>query len=325
MGLKSKNDSIDAKGLALMCAQQKCTSWQPIAKYYYGMRSLTRHHEDLQKQKTAVKNKLHAIEHSAYDAKEVAKQLCSTLAITERQIKKTKQLIVEYVNSNEEVRQKVENIVKIKGVDVLSVATVIAETNGFLLIKNVGQLVSYAGYDVIENQSGKHVGKTRISKEGNSHIRRILHMPALNVARWEPDTFGNLYHRVYERSKIKMKGYVAVQKKLLVIMYALWKKNEPFDSKYGSKTSVDKTTSGNVESRALFSSEDEQTIKEVEVELVGIVSHSDGLVSQNVIRTNGKKIVPRVIRGLHKMDIGVKYHPRPSFREAKINKKLIVK
>lgn len=67
----------------------------------------------------------------------------------------------------------------------MSVVTVIAETNGFALIKNQRQLVSYAGYDVVENQSGKRAGKTKISKKGNSHIRRILHMPALNAVRYE--------------------------------------------------------------------------------------------------------------------------------------------
>ena len=50
---------------------------------------------------------------------------------------------------------------------------------------NQRQLVSYAagppgGYDVVENQSGNRSGKTRISKKGNSRIRRILHLPAFN-------------------------------------------------------------------------------------------------------------------------------------------------
>jgi len=41
-----------------------------------------------------------------------------------------------------------------------------------LFFKNQRQLVSFAGYDVIENSSGKHRGKTKISKKGNAHIRR---------------------------------------------------------------------------------------------------------------------------------------------------------
>jgi hypothetical protein len=41
--------------------------------------------------------------------------------------------------------------------------------------------------------------------------------------------FVGLYERVYERNKIKMKGYVAVQKKLLVIIYMQWKKGQSFE------------------------------------------------------------------------------------------------
>jgi hypothetical protein len=34
---------------------------------------------------------------------------------------------------------------------------------------------------------------------------------------------------MYERNKIKMKGYVAVQQKLLVILYIQWKKGQSFE------------------------------------------------------------------------------------------------
>lgn len=73
-------------------------------------------------------------------------------------------------------------------------------------------------------------------------------MPALSVVRYRRRPFVDLYNRVYERSKIKMKGYVAVQKKLLTIMYALWKKNEAFYENYKPKSD----TSDNEESNVLF-------------------------------------------------------------------------
>jgi transposase len=110
----------------------------------------------------------------------------------------------------------------------LSFAVIAAETNGFALFDNAASLVKYAGYDVIENESGKHTGKTKISKRGNSRIRRILYMPALCAVRDDQPQFKKLFERVYDKTKIKMKGYVAVQKKLLVMMYYLWKKGEQY-------------------------------------------------------------------------------------------------
>jgi transposase len=97
------------------------------------------------------------------------------------------------------------------------------------LFKNISQLISYCGYDVIENQSGKHVGKTKISKKGNAHIRRILHMPAFNVVRYRVSPFIQLFERTLQKHNIKMKSYVAVQKKILVIVYSLWKNAQVFN------------------------------------------------------------------------------------------------
>ena len=36
-----------------------------------------------------------------------------------------------------------------------------------------------------------------------------------------------------------MKSYVAVQKKLLITIYALWKKAEKFDPEYGAKNTTE--------------------------------------------------------------------------------------
>ena len=228
-----------------MSAQQKFDPWQPLSKFYYQLRQLTRHHQNLQESKTSLVNQYHALQHSADVSKEVVKQLSKTIALFEKQIEQIKIAIADHLSNDSIVQHKVNNICKIKGVDVLTVATVIAEANGFTLFNSVAQLVSFAGYDVVENQSGKHAGKTRISKKGNSRIRRILHMPAFNVVRHQQAPFTNLYERVYDRTKIKMKAYVAVQKKLLVMIYTLWRKDEPFNPDF-------KNTSGNDESSALF-------------------------------------------------------------------------
>jgi len=135
------------------------------------------------------------------------------------------------------LKEKIDILSSIKGAGELTAATIIGETNGFALFENYKQLVSYAGYDVIENQSGDHVGKTKISKKGNSHIRRILHMAALNVVTYKVKPFVDLYERVYQRTNVKMKGYVAVQRKLLVILFALCKKNQKFDPQHQSSLS----------------------------------------------------------------------------------------
>lgn len=234
-GLKSKNDKIDAQGLSKMGAEKALELWQPAAEYYYLLRALTRQQQSLQELKTAVNNQLHAEELGMYKNKMVIKQLKQHIILMDKQIDDMESAIEKHIATDEKVAEKVRNICKIQGVGILTVAVILAETNGFILFKNAPQLVSYAGYDVIENQSGDHTGKTKISKKGNSHIRRILHMPAFNMIRFKQTPFINLYKRTFEKHGEKMKSYVAVQKKLLVIIYALWKNNTAYDINYKNK------------------------------------------------------------------------------------------
>ncbi|MNE63011.1 hypothetical protein D3C80_1583350 [compost metagenome] len=49
--------------------------------------------------------------------------------------------------------------------------------------------------------------------------------------------FTDLYERIMQHQPSKMKAYVAVQKKLLILLYTLWKKNEPYKKDKVSPTS----------------------------------------------------------------------------------------
>ena len=73
--------------------------------------------------------------------------------------------------------------------------------------------------------------RTRISKKGNSHIRRALHLPAFALVKHEPQ-FQQLFDRVLERTGIKMKAYVAVQRKALILIYTLFKNDLEFDPNF---------------------------------------------------------------------------------------------
>lgn len=232
IGLKSKNDSIDAKGLSQMGAEQCLEFWEPMGTFFYELRLLTRQHQNVTELKTVLKNQLSALSYAMHHLDAVNNQLEQTIVLFETQLKELDKEIKAHLKSNNEVYEKAEKILKMKGLGFLTLSTVLAETNGFILFNNYKQLVSYAGYDVVEAQSGTRVGKTKISKRGNSRIRRALHMPSLVVIQCKVKPFKDLYDRTYEKHAIKMKSYVAVQKKILTMIYHLWKKNEAYDAIY---------------------------------------------------------------------------------------------
>jgi transposase len=245
-GLKTKNDPVDARGLAQMGAEQRLDQWEPLSESIYQLRLLTRHYEGLVVQKTQINNQMTSQQSGMYISSKVIKHMRQLIELIEKQKKETLKLAEQIVNEDPYLNERFAKILKIKGIGFITLAAVIAETNAFSLIKNQRQLTSYAGYDVIENASGKRVGKTRISKKGNSHIRRAMHMPALNMVRYQNKYFTDLYNRVFSRTNIKMKAYVAVQRKLLILIYTLWKKNEDYVENLN-------ITSGNDEPKFLFS------------------------------------------------------------------------
>lgn len=230
LGYKSKNDKIDAKGLSQMGAEQRIEEWCPPTSEILQLRSITRHRQALQETRTRLNNQMEGYTHAEHLNDDVVSHLNLLIEMIDKQIKQTEKMIKEAVKKDENMYRKIDNITQIKGVGLVTVATVIAETGGFHMIKNQRQLVSYAGYDIVENQSGSRVGKTKISKKGNSRIRRILHMASLSVVRYGENQFVTLQQRVFERTKMKMKGYVAVQRKLLILIYTLWRKDEIYNN-----------------------------------------------------------------------------------------------
>ncbi len=68
----------------------------------------------------------------------------------------------------------VENLLAIKGVGVITVAGFIAEVGDIRRFKSPKQIQKYAGLELVENSSGKHKGRSRISKRGRQKLRRIL-------------------------------------------------------------------------------------------------------------------------------------------------------
>jgi len=232
LGIKTKTDGVDAQGLATMACQQRLDSWKPISEAMYKLRQLTRQHTQLQELKTQLHNQLLALEAGMYHSGEVRKQLMKMIEQIDRQLAECVKLIEKAIAENPDWQRKVKQICQIKGVGILTIANLITETNQFSLFENQRQLVSYSGYDVVENQSGKRVGKTHISKRGNARIRRALHMSALQVVRYQQKPFERLFERVFERTHIKMKGYVAVQRKLLTIIYGLWKTDQAYNPDY---------------------------------------------------------------------------------------------
>ena len=231
LNIKSKTDLIDARMIARMGAERNLPLWETPPKVLKELRDLTRLFTDLKHQRTMFQNRLHSMQAGNAPLDFIVKSTQSIIAKLDREIAKCTKEIEGLIKQDEWLHKKAENIQTIKGVGLITIAVVIAETLGFKLIKNNKQLTSYAGYDVIERQSGTSVkGKQRISKKGNSRIRAALFFPAM-VAAQRNQIFKEDYVRISERRQNKMIALTALQRKMLILIYTLWKNDTVFDEK----------------------------------------------------------------------------------------------
>lgn len=235
LNIKTKNDEVDARLLARMGLERNLPLWNGMNPIMQKIKHLCRQREALKNFRSAVCNQLHAHSHGAHAQKSIAQGMQQHLRFLDKQIANIEAELKIACAQDPQLQQRVDMVCTIKGISLITALSVIAEVNGFELIENKAQLISYAGYDVVERQSGTSLrGKTRISKKGNSHIRRALHFPALVAARHDPK-LRELYERIHRRNpKTKMIGAVAVQRKLLVLIYTIFNKNQPYDPCFDS-------------------------------------------------------------------------------------------
>lgn len=230
--VRSKTDVIDAGILAQMGLERTLQRWQPAKASLRRLKRLCRERSALQQQKTVALNHQHAFACSYKAEKDALQRTQKLIRFLEKLIEQVEQQIQTTLQADEALSKKVEKICRFKGLGTLTVVTIISETDGFALFRKKGQVVCFAGYDVRQNESGTSLkGKSRISKKGNRHIRKALYLPALCAVKYEPH-FQNLYQRVLQNTSVKMKAYVAVQRKILVLIYTLYKNDAAYDPAY---------------------------------------------------------------------------------------------
>lgn len=229
---QSKTDDIDAYLIARMGLERELAPWSPPSATRRGLRVLTREHQAINEHLTAVKNQRDALQTAVgTPAATLARYEARIAALTE-DLEAVEADIAAVVAAEEDLRNEVTLLTTIPGVGVKTAAVALAETDSFALFTKRSQLIKFCGYDIVYKSSGTSVkGRERISKRGNSRVRRALYFPVLSAIKPE-GVFKRIYERTYERTRCKMMANVAVQRKLLITMMALIKSGAAYDPEH---------------------------------------------------------------------------------------------
>jgi transposase len=229
---KSKTDEIDARLLGQLGLERMLRKWEPISDQMRQLKKMNRERLRLNKEKTMVTNQLHAEQASYNPLKTGIKRYEKRLKFIAKQIEQIEKELKQIVDKDQHLKTRIDNACTAKGLAFITVCGIVSELNGFALFTNRNQLVSFTGYDVVKTESGTSVhGPRKISKKGNSYVRQMLYMAAMSAAQCD-DHHRDYYQRIVNKTGIKMKANVAIQRKLLLLIYTLFKNNLPYDPEY---------------------------------------------------------------------------------------------
>lgn len=235
MNLKTITDASSADAICQFGLEKQLQLWTPPNAVYVQLQQLTRERDQLINERTIISNQLHALESGAFVHQPTLHRLNERKVLLDVQEAAIKAEIHQLIGSDSKLQTQVALITSIPGIAETTAAVILGETNGFELIRNKRQLSSYAGLDVAVKESGTSVKtKSRLSKKGNTRLRKAMHMPALSAIR-HCQVYNRVFNRLQSRSGVKMKAVVAVQRKLLELTYIIHKTQKPFDPGYETR------------------------------------------------------------------------------------------
>ena len=124
-----------------------------------------------------------------------------------------------------------EFLLSIKGIGVVTLAVCLGELGDPARFDSARQMSRMAGYNLVEDSSGKNKSGTKISRRGRKNLRSVLYQMALIMVATN-DEMKQLYHYLKTREKDplrKMQALIVVSKKILTLIHTLAKKKESYD------------------------------------------------------------------------------------------------
>jgi transposase len=224
MGVRTKTDAVDAKVIAEFCASRAPDLWQPPSKSVRRLRALVGRRDALVDLRTQESNRLEVT-----TDEEVRRSIEQVIALLDEQIKKIERQIAKDIDDDPTLKHQRELLASIPGVGDKTIAMFLSHYGGTLRFDKTRQAVAFAGLDTRQHESGSSVqGKPRLSKMGNSAIRRALYMPAVVAMTRTP--WGRAFSsRLLAAGKPKMLILGALMRKLVAIAYGVLKSGTPFN------------------------------------------------------------------------------------------------
>jgi transposase len=222
---RNKTDTADARIIEDFCRSQQPPLWQPPAPEVEALQMMTRHLDRLKRMRTQEINRLK----SGISEPTVRAMIQEHIAYLDRAIQELEAKIQDHIDQHPELKTSAELLQTIPGIGESTAAILLAEIQDIDRFDQASELAAYAGLSPRRRRSGSSVrGASHLSKMGNAVLRRALYFPALSASRFNPGV-RTLTERLAARGKQRGVIQGAAMRKLLHIIFGVWKHRRPFN------------------------------------------------------------------------------------------------
>ena len=232
LGQRSKTDPVDARVLCEYAARMPWVAWQPPSSVALHLRAVARAIADLGVIHTQQNNRAQASAASQALPVLVVKEMQRHQKYLEQRMTRLRREALRLIAGDSELDRRFRLMLTTTGIAEISALHILGELAVLPDMLDARQWVAFSGLDPRLFKSGKSVEKRpRISRGGSRHLRRALYMPALVALRRDLYLRG-FYQHLLARGKARMQAVVAIMRKLLHALFAMFRTNQPYD---GSK------------------------------------------------------------------------------------------
>jgi transposase len=218
-GLLAKTDKLDAQVLAVFGERVKPRLYEGKNEKERELSGLLIRRRQLEEMIKAEKNRLRTVQPSIQGSLE------RIIACLQAEKKTIEQQVHQYMAEQDEWQAKKQILESTPGVGVVTTATLLADLPelGRVDRKKIAALVGVAP---MNHDSGKKRGY-RKTKGGRADVRSVLYMATLVACRYNP-LIKPQYEQLVKRGKEKKVAITACMRKLLTILNAMVRDQQPF-------------------------------------------------------------------------------------------------
>lgn len=227
---RNKTDAIDADVLEQFAARMPFQAWAAPSREALELRTISRRIDSLRTVCAAEKNRRHAAGLTQHTPEAVHASIDRLIETLEVEIRDLRKHALALIRSEPTLKARYELAVTARGIGPSSAILLLGELAHLPADMDARQWVAHAGLDPKHHRSGTSIEKKpRISKAGNRFLRKALFMPAMTARSHDP-ALKAFADQLVKRGKTPLQAIVAIMRKLLVALHAMFRSGQPFSS-----------------------------------------------------------------------------------------------